>query len=164
MKNATAMIVERFPGLEKELKTNASSILIDQTLNELSDVEQVFLKLAWFFEEPDNENFNLESIYKHLQDQWLEFALEVIYVFFRQDTYLLQDPSHLIIRDGDYYMNQSRFAEFLNENGLKYDRAKLKVYIDRGKVPKPDIIISGTMYWERSTCEKFLHEQKKEQS
>jgi len=162
MKQATKRILEYFPMLEKYLPSNENTILSDNALSQVSEVEQVFLRLTWFFENPEKENFNLETLYKQLDNDWLEFALEVILTFFKEDTYLIQNPSHSIITDGDYYMNQSRFAEFLNENGLKYDRSKLNVYLDRGIVPKPDIIISGTMYWERSTCEKFLYEQTKD--
>ncbi|WP_337969853.1 hypothetical protein [Virgibacillus salexigens] len=160
MKSATKRILNSFPVLEKHLPSNESAILSDQILSNLSEVEQVFLRLIWFFENPNKENFNLESFYKHLDNEWLELALESVHMFFVDDTYLIQNPTHSIITDGDYYMNQSRFAEFLSENGLNYDRSKLGVYIKRGKAPKADITISGTNYWERSTCERFLEEQK----
>ncbi len=148
--------------LQQYLSVNESILLSDEALSNLNEVQQVFLRLAWFFENPDKANFNLGGIYQNLQDDWLEFSLEVICDFFRKDTYLIQDPTHSIITEGDYYMNQSRFAEFLNDNGLKYDRSKLNVYINRGKAPKADITVSGIKYWERSTCEKFLNEQLKE--
>jgi len=159
MKAATKKIMEELPVLEQYLNSNESTLLSDQVLSQLTNVEQVFLRLAWFFENPNKENFNLESFYKHLEDDWLEFGLELIHLFFRNDTYLIKEPTHSIITDGDYYMNQSRFAEFLSEHGLNYDKAKLSVYISRGKAPKADIIISGTKYWERPTCERFLKEQ-----
>ncbi|MBP2080127.1 hypothetical protein [Oceanobacillus polygoni] len=159
MKQATVKITEQFPILEQALHANQSTLLTEETLSKLSDVEQVFLRLAWFFENPGSENFNLESLYKFLDNEWLEFALEVIHIFFYKDTYLIRNPQHSLVTDGNYYMNQSRFAEFLQENGLKYDKAKLSVYITRGIVPKADITISGTKYWEQSTCEKFLKEQ-----
>lgn len=159
MKIATERIIEKFPMLEEELSSNENVLLSNHALEKLSEVEQVFLRLACFFEKPNEGNFNLESLYKHLNNEWLEFALEVIHTFFHKDTYLIQDPTHSIITDGDYYMNQSRFADFLKENGLNYDRSKLNIYIKRGKAPKADITIGGTKYWERSTCEKFLEEQ-----
>lgn len=159
MKVATKQIVESLPVIEKYLKSNENTILTDQALSELNEVEQVFLRLAWFFENPNKENFNLESIYKHLDNEWLELSLEVVYTFFHKDTFLVQKPTHSIITDGEYYLNQSRFADFLKENGLPYDRAKLNIYIKRGKAPKPDITISGTKYWERLTCEQYLREE-----
>jgi len=153
-KIATDKIIEKFPALEKELYE-----VEGESTSELSDVEQVFLDLALFFENPKEANFNLASLYKHLDNDWLEFALKTIHTFFHKDTFLIQDPTHSIITEGDYYMNQTRFAEFLNENGLNYDNAKLSVYISRGVVPEADITISGTKYWERTTCERFLEEQ-----
>jgi len=159
MKAATKRIMEEFPVLEKYLNSNESTLLSDQVLSKLTNVEQVFLRLAWFFENPNKENFNLESFYKHLEDDWLEFGLELIHLFFRNDTYLIKEPTHSIITDGDYYMNQSRFAEFLSENGVKYDKAKMSMYIKRGVVPRADITVSGIKYWERLTCEKFLEDQ-----
>jgi len=159
MKSATKRIIEEFPVLEQYLDSNESVLLSDQVLAKLTDVEQVFLRLAWFFENPKKENFNLESFYKYLEDEWLELGLELVHQFFKKDSYLIKYPTHSIITDGDYYMNQSRFAEFLSENGLNYDKAKLSVYISRGKAPKHDIVISGTKLWERLTCERFLEEQ-----
>ena len=32
----------------------------------LTDVEAVFLKLAWFFEAPEQESFNIGLFYHHL--------------------------------------------------------------------------------------------------
>ncbi|MGM0941360.1 MAG: hypothetical protein ACQEWU_10415 [Bacillota bacterium] len=160
MKTSTKHILDSFPALEKHLPSNESAILSDQVLSNLNEIEQVFLRLAWFFENPDKENFNLESFYKHLDNDWLELALECVHMFFMDDTYLIKDPTHSIITNGDYYLNQSRFAEFLSENGLNYDRFKMNKYISRGLVPAPDITISGTKYWERLTCERFLEEQK----
>jgi hypothetical protein len=48
----------------------------------------------------------------------------MIHLFFLKDTYLIQEPTHSIITEGDYYLNQIRFAAFLSENGLNYDKAK----------------------------------------
>jgi len=159
MKQSTQLIVEQFPVLRDQLIKNESVILTDQVLSNLNQVESVFLRLAWFFENPNEQNFNLETLYKELDNDWLEMALEAIYIFFREDTYLISEPTHSIITEGDYYMNQSRFADFLQENGLNYDRSKLNVYLQRGIVPEPDITISGTEYWEKRNCERFLEEQ-----
>lgn len=81
MKNATEKIIENFPNLEQYLGVNKSVLLTDEMLSNLSEVEQVFLKLAWFFESPETENFNLESFYKYLEDEWLELGLEAIHLF-----------------------------------------------------------------------------------
>ena|SRR5699024_10618108 len=154
--NATKRVLEYFPALEKHIHGCRNN---DGDIPQLDAIENVFLQLVRFFQHPDKENFHLGTLYKQLDNDWLEFALEVIYIYFQQDTYLIRESNHSIITDGDYYMNQSRFAEFLNENGLKYDRSKLNVYIEREKAPAADIVISGTKYWERSTCERFLYEE-----
>ena len=83
----------------------------------------------------------------------------MIHLFFLKDTYLIQEPTDSIIMAGDYYLKQGRFAAFLSESGLNYDKAKLSMYIKRGIAPKADITISGTKYWERLTCERFLEAQ-----
>lgn len=158
-KIATDKIIEKFPVLEKEIDARKDESPTESTSLELTEAEQVFLDLALFFENPKEESFNLASLYEHLDNDWLEFALEVIHTFFHKDTFLIQDPTHSIITDGDYYMNQARFAEFLTENGLNYDNAKMSMYIKRGVIPDADITISGTKYWERLTCEIFLEEQ-----
>lgn len=149
MKNATEKIIENFPNLEKYL-VNESVLPTDETLSNLSDVEEVFLRLAWFFESPETEKYNLENFYKYLEDEWLELGLEAIHLFFTNDTHLIKRPNPPIITDGDY-MNQSKFAEFLSQNGLNYDKAKLSVYIQRGKAPKDDITIS---IFRRATAKK----------
>lgn len=159
MKQSTKFIIDNLPMLEDHLMKNQSVILSEKALSSLNQIESVFLRLAWFFENPNEQNFNLETLYKELDNEWLEMALKAIYVFFREDTYLINEPTHSIITEGDYYMNQSRFAEFLQENGLNYDKSKLNVYLNRGIIPKSDITVSGTPYWERRTCERFLEKQ-----
>ena len=80
-------------------------------------------------------------------------ALELITLYFREDTYLIKKPSFSIVKDNDSnHLNQSQFAEFLTGNGLKYDRAKVKNYYDREIIPTADVIVSGTKYWMRSTA------------
>ncbi|OZU89091.1 hypothetical protein CIL03_08745 [Virgibacillus indicus] len=98
-------------------------------------------------------------IYKTLDNDWLEFSLEVIVVFFSKDTYLIQKPTTSLITDKEQYLNQSQFAVYLSENGLKYDRAKINMYLKRGKLPEPTLIIAGMKYWEKSVCEAYLHSQ-----
>lgn len=161
MKQATKEILTYFPNLEKYLTDNESVILSDETLANLTDVEQTFLKLVWFFENPDKENFNLESIYKTLQDEWLEFSLEVIDLFFKRDTFLIKNQTTSFVTEKSIYFNQSQFADFLKENGLYFTRPKLNLYIKRDKMPKPDLVVGGTKYWFKSTCENYLQDEKR---
>ena len=63
--------------------------------------------------------------------------------------------------DDSNYLNQSQFANFLTENGLKYDRAKVKNYYDRGLIPTPDLIVSGTKYWMKSTVQQYYQKEQR---
>lgn len=127
----------------------------------LNHVEATFLKLAWFFEEPEHENFNIGLLYHHLDGEWLELALELVTQFFKEDTFLIQQPTFSIIREGkDHFYNQKQFADFLSESGLNYDKRKLNVYYNRGKLPKADVLLTGKPYWNRSTVEDFCEQEK----
>lgn len=65
--------------------------------------------------------------------------------FFHVDTYLIQRPTHSILRETpDDYFNQKQFADFLSEHGLNFDKRKLNVYYSRGKISKADVKLAGT--------------------
>lgn len=160
MKRTTRRILEKFPNLEDKIEANDNGLLAEDALQSLSQVEQTFLKLACFFENPEQANFNLTCLYQNLDNSWLEWALELITLYFQEDTYLIQKPSYFIIQDGSEYVNQSHFAEYLNENGLTYTRQKIKTYLDRGKLPEADMEIDGTKYWKRSTVESYYEQEK----
>ena len=147
--------------MKGKLKVYENIDLVEEALKGLTNVEATFLKLALFFEEPESRNFNLGLLYKHLDNGWLEFALELVVQFFREDTYLIQKPTFFILRktNGDYF-NQKQFADFLSKHGLNYDKRKLNVYYSRGKLPKADIEFSGTPYWSISTVEEFCEQEK----
>lgn len=149
MKNATKRIIEEIPVIEKYLKGD----LPDQ----MDEHSKVFLNLALFFEQPNHNSFSMERLFE-LRDEWLELALETVHVFFAKDTYLINNPTHSFIKDEDF-LNQSRFVEFLTNNGLKYSKAKLSMYIKRGTMPEPDLILNDTKYWHIKTCEEFLQKQ-----
>ena len=155
MKRTTRRIVEKLPNLKDKIVANESTSMVEEALQSLSLVDQTFLKLAWFFENPEKANFHLTSLYQNLDDDWLEWALELITLYFKEDTYLIQKPSISIIRDGSDYLSQSHFADYLNENGLTYTRQKINNYLVRGKLPEPDVEIDGTKYWNRSTAERY---------
>ncbi|RBW68257.1 hypothetical protein [Bacillus taeanensis] len=160
MKKATKHILDKFPMLEGKLEAYQNRDSIKDVMEPLNDVEETFLKLVWFFENPEDESFHLGWLYRDLDDDWLEFALELIAFYFREDTYLIKNPSFSLIREGDDYLNQTQFAGYLVENRLKYDRVKLNVYMKRGKIPKPDIKLSGQGYWSKSTVERFCEQEK----
>lgn len=163
MKKATMRIIEAFPELKGEI-TNSKNMDTDVEGDRSFDpLQNTFLKLALFFENPEGTEFNLGSLYKDLDNDWLEWALELITQFFKEDTYLIQEPSFAIVKDGSEYLNQSQFADCLTAQGLKYDRAKVKNYYDRGKIPAPDLVIAGTKYWKRSTAYEYAEKIKRRQ-
>lgn len=160
MKKSTQLILEKLPMLEKHMKDYDSHILSSETLEQFNDVEQTFLRLLWFFENPEKENFNIELIYQSLDDGWLSLALESIFVFFKEDTYLLKDPDFSLIKETDTFYNQSDFAVFLNEHKnvhqKNYSRQMVHTYLKRGLLPKPDLIIGNTKYWKEETSINYL--------
>jgi protein involved in sex pheromone biosynthesis len=162
MKNTTKRIVEKFPNLEeKVLEMNGSGLVIVDDIQSLDSVECTFLKLALFFEDPKNAYFDLAFLYKELDNDWLEWALELITQFFQEDTYLIQKPSFMIIKDGSDYLNLTQFAQYLTDQGLRYDRQKVNLYYERGKIPQPDLWIGGTKYWSRNTATSYMKQEKK---
>lgn len=153
MKQSTQMVLESIPLLENYMKGDKKK------LEGLNQVETTFLNLIKFFENPDEYHFELNSMLENLSDEWLLLALNSINVFFAKDTYLIKSPSHSYI-DGSDYLNQKDFVNYLNENGEKYSEAKMSVYIKRNIIPEPDLIISDTRYWLKSTCKNFLRKLK----
>ena len=159
MKKTTQCIVVKFPTLEEKIEAYGS--VEEKALQSLGPMEQVFLKMAWFFENPKKADFDLALLYKNLDNDWLEWALELVTQFFREDTFLIQKPSLAIIKDGSDYLNQSQFAQYLTEQGLRYDRQKVNLYYERGKIPEPDLRVAGTKYWSKTTASKYLEQEKK---
>lgn len=160
MKNVTNTIIEYFPMIEGKLNDRENSTLLDETIEGLNQIESTFLNLAWYFENPENVEFNLGLLYRNLDNNWLELALELINRFFIENTYLIQKPTLAIIRkDDNNYFSQIKFAEYLSENGLNFDRKKINVYYNRGKLPEPDLKIDGIPYWDKSTVEFFCKQE-----
>ena len=87
MKNTTKRIVEKFPNLEeKVVEKKGSGLVVVDAIPFSDSVERIFLKLALFFEYPEEAHFDLSSLYKSLDNEWLEWALELITQFFQEDT------------------------------------------------------------------------------
>lgn len=160
MKKTTHRIIETFPKFQGKLEARHNIITIEEALKGLNEIEATFLRLAWFFEDPETENFNLSYLYRYLDDEWLEFALELITEYFRKDTYLIKKPSYSLVKDGSDYLSLSQFADYLSEEGLRYDRQKLNLYFERGKVPGPDLVVGGVKYWTTETARKYGEKEK----
>lgn len=160
MKKSVKMIVDYFPYLEKHKEDYSSVMLVSETLDKFNETEQVFLQLIWFFENPEKENFSLELLYNHLSDEWLSLAIESIYTFFHNDTYLLKKPNFSLVNDDSIYFNQSDFAKFLNENkhlhGMNFSRQMVGIYAKRKTIPEPDLVINNINYWLKETCQNYL--------
>jgi hypothetical protein len=159
MKHSTKKILEVFPDIEQYLlgKENVN----DKVLNSMDSVKRTFLQLGWFFEHPGEGHFDLALLYQHLDNEWLELALELITRYFREETYLIQKPSYSLIKEGSDYLNQTEFARYLTDHGVSYDRQKLNLYYERGKVPKADLLLgSGKKYWHLSSVQAFCDEEK----
>jgi hypothetical protein len=159
MKKTTRRIVEKFPQFEDKLNAYKNILLVEEALKGLDGVQSTFLKLAWFFEEPAHESFNIAHLYHHLDNDWLEFALELITEYFREDTYLIKQPSYSLVKDGSDYLSLSQFAAYLSKQGLRYDRQKLNLYFERGKVPQPDLVVGGIKYWSKKTVQIYENQE-----
>ncbi|MED2974237.1 hypothetical protein P4361_18570 [Fictibacillus sp. B-59209] len=158
MKNTTKKIVNVFPDLRMHFEKHSYND--EAVLSTLEPVKRTFLQLGSFFEQPEEE-FNLALLYKHLDDEWLELALELITRYFQKETYLIQKPFYSYIKDGSEYLNLTEFARYLSDQGVRYDRQKLNLYYERGKVPKADLFLgSGTKYWHLSTVQAFCEQEK----
>ncbi|MED3562516.1 hypothetical protein [Bacillus xiapuensis] len=159
MKNSTERILNYFPMFKKNL-TLALENETSVDLSSFSDIERTFFSLALFFERPKTCSFDyLGMLYTHLDNEWLELALELVTDYFQKDTFLIQKPSFSIIKEEDHYLNSSQFADYLCENGLKYDRAKVKNYYDRGKLPRADLTIAGVNYWKKESVVSYCKEE-----
>jgi hypothetical protein len=159
MKLTTKMVLEVFPDLEERLlgEENYS----EEVLNKMDPVKRTFLQLGCFFEHPGEGHFDLALLYQHLDDEWLELALELITRYFQEATYLIQKPSYSLIKDGSDYLNQTEFARYLTDQGVSYDRQKLNLYYERGKVPKADLLLGGgKKYWHLSSVQAFCEQEK----
>lgn len=61
--------------LEEKLLAHEDIELAADAVKSLDQVQRTFLKLACFFENPDYDHFDLNTLYQHLEDDWLEWAL-----------------------------------------------------------------------------------------
>lgn len=144
-------IISKIPELEPLILGKVS----DDSIEDI--VLHTFFQLACFFEDPSNNSFDLRNLYNNLHGDMLYFAKQLIGEFVAGDI-----SGNLLMRDGNEYLDQRRFAEYLTENGLRYSEAKLSVYIKRGYIPKPNLVINGKRYWKRETGKKFLYDNLKE--
>lgn len=151
-KKSIEMILKQFPMFAERLD-NDDQIM---TKKDLDQVEKVFYEMCLFFKNPVDCSFDMGLLYKYLQDDWVKFAFECLETFFKNDTFLLSNDYTLILTDKDPLLNQTSFAKCLNDAGIKFDRKKLNVYYERGKLPKVDAMIEGKPYWLESTVQEYI--------
>lgn len=159
MKKATEIIVEKFPSLKEHVNAYENMFTRQQALDSLDDdIERTFIQLVWFFEDPDNNDFDLRNLYNKLENEWLIFALDVISFYFKTDTYLIQNPTESVIYLNDY-VDQNGASRYLESKGLAFPQGKIATYILRGKFPKEDLLVAGKKFWKVSTIDKYASEQ-----
>ena len=95
-----------------------------------------------------------------MDNDWLEFALELITEYFRKATYLIKKPTYSLIKDVSDYHSLSQFADYLSQKGLRYDRQKLNLYYERGKAPESDLLVGGVKYWSIKTVKSYTKKEK----
>lgn len=147
-------ILDNYPNVKK--KINGQNV-------QLTNTEDVFFQLAKFVENPEQYSFNINLLYKFLENDDLIFALQTILYFFRNETYLIQDKESFIVQQKkERILNQTGFADYLKENGLNYYPAKIRVEYYRGKLPKPDIMINEKPHWYETTVKLFTQKKLEE--
>jgi hypothetical protein len=128
MHQATQMIVRQFPIIKKHLNSEKISV-------QLTDTELIFTKLVDFLEHPKTNHFDLSEFNKLAQD-WLEFALDILNVYFYKNMYsdYSEKRHHAYLVDD--LVNQTEFVRMLIQSGIDYTQSKFSVYYSRGIVPR----------------------------
>lgn len=163
MKRTLQYIFDRYPSVKEKL---------DGGVNPSTNVEEVFYQMALFISDPEKYSFNINLLYKYLENEDLTFALQTIITFFQKDTYLIQNNQNLFINAEELkntkLYNQTMFAKYLTNNGVNYSVNKFSTYYKRSiegknkKIPKPDLLINGTPYWYENTVQIFLENELQE--
>ena len=153
MKRSLQYIFDRYPNVEQ--KAEGQNI-------PLTNVEDVYYQLSLFIADPETYSFNINLLYKFLENEDLSFALKIITDFFQKDTYLIKESGNIIIGTDDLnntkMYNQTMFANYLSVNGLNFSPNKLSMHYRRQKLPKPDLVINNTPYWFEHTVELYMKE------
>lgn len=151
MKRSLKALLDRYPTVEKKLKGENSPS---------TNVEDVFYQMALFIEDPDTYSFNINLLYKFLENEDLSFALKIITTYFARDTDLIKESENLFVNADEIanskMYNQTTFAKFLKEKGYNFSPNKVSVYHKRGKLPKADLTINGTPYWFEETVKLYV--------
>ena len=122
MKNATMEILAKCPNLRFYVESKEQQY----DLKSLNKNEQVLVALARFFEY--EESFDLNQLFKEMDSDWIEFAMDRLLTYFHSDTYLTKSPKPLIIKNPNDLLNQKDFGDLMNEDGGNMDPRKFTCY------------------------------------
>ncbi|HDR6289232.1 TPA: hypothetical protein QCU33_005363 [Bacillus cereus] len=159
MGQTVRLVLEHFPQLEKHIHAYENLFASQQAFDSLgSEEERVFLKMIWFFEKPEENSFDVSCLYKHVSNERLVFALDLLAHYFKYDTSLISNVDHSLILSAEDYVSQSDFGRLLQSVGLNYNQRKIAMYRSRGKFVKEDVTVAGVPYWSKHTVEKYIDE------
>lgn len=156
MVRTTRLVLEHFPQLEKYIHAHENLFSSQQAFESLNPEERVFLEMIWFFEKPEVNSFDVRWLYKHLENERLVFALDLLAHYFKYDTHLVRKVEHSLILSAEDYVTQSEFSRMLIDAGLNYKQSKIALYRMRGKFVKEDVLIAGVPYWSKDTARKYI--------
>ncbi|WP_394189457.1 hypothetical protein [Paenisporosarcina quisquiliarum] len=154
MKNATKEILTHYPKLACYIEKKE----IPKDWTPLNENEQAFASLARLFEY--EETFDLNRLFKEIDSDWISFALERIWTYYHEDTYLAKTQKPLIIKNPSDLLSQQNFAELMNEYGYTMDVKKIHMYRKRGKLPKETAIIGGKPYWVKEDVQNYIQNER----
>ncbi|MGE6489787.1 hypothetical protein [Paenisporosarcina sp. NPDC076898] len=155
MKKATMEILAKCQNLRSYVETKEQQ----QDLKSLNQNEQVLVALARFFEY--EESFDLNLIFKELDSDWIEFAMNRVFTYFYSDTYHTKLFKPLIIKNPNDLLSQKDIGELMNEHGRNMDTKKIHMLRKRGKLPNETALIGGKPYWLKEEIENYIHDSPK---
>lgn len=148
--HSTIKIFQTFPRVKELFESDRT-----EAMEKLDTVELVFWDLARFTSEPHLNSFDIHSVYNHLDAEHIALILDILHVFFEKDTYLSKPIPAMVIREDDPFVNQTGFAQIIQEQDESYTVSKVHVYYKRGNLPEPELTIEGKPYWKTSTVLQF---------
>lgn len=152
MKKATMEILTKCQNLRSYVEAKEQQ----HDLKLLNRNEQVLVALARLFEY--EESFDLNQIFKELDSDWIEFALDRLLTYFYSDTYHPKSIKPLIIKNPNDLLSQKDIGDLMNEHGGNMDAKKIHMLRKRGKLPTETALIGGNPYWLKEEIETYIHD------
>jgi len=152
LKKATMEILAKCQSLISYVETKEQQ----HDLKLLNQNEQVLVALARFFEY--EEVLDLNQIFKEMDSDWIEFAMNRLLTYFFSDTYHAKSIKPLIIKNPNDLFSQKDIADLMNEHGGNMDTKKIHMLRKRGKLPTETALIGGKPYWLKEEIETYIHD------